>query len=57
MIHFAINKLLHPLSPGHVGAPLPCNFLKLIDVEEMKYFSAKGEGEVGKYLHLMIFQP
>ncbi|XP_078267474.1 long-chain-fatty-acid--CoA ligase 6-like isoform X2 [Rhinoraja longicauda] len=31
---------------GHVGAPLPCNFLKLIDVEEMKYFSAKGEGEI-----------
>uniref|UniRef100_UPI00398EDE91 long-chain-fatty-acid--CoA ligase 6-like isoform X4 n=1 Tax=Pristiophorus japonicus TaxID=55135 RepID=UPI00398EDE91 len=31
---------------GHVGAPLPCNLLKLIDVDEMKYFSAKGEGEI-----------
>ncbi|XP_048399232.1 long-chain-fatty-acid--CoA ligase 6-like isoform X4 [Stegostoma tigrinum] len=32
---------------GHVGAPLPCNYLKLINVDEMKYFSAKGEGENG----------
>lgn len=32
--------------PGHVGAPMPCNYLKLVDVEEMNYFAAKGEGEV-----------
>ncbi|XP_044136710.1 long-chain-fatty-acid--CoA ligase 6 isoform X4 [Bufo gargarizans] len=32
---------------GHVGAPLPCNFIKLVDVEEMNYFAAKGEGENG----------
>ncbi|KAG8579008.1 hypothetical protein GDO81_010684 [Engystomops pustulosus] len=31
---------------GHVGAPLPCNFIKLVDVEEMNYFASKGEGEV-----------
>ncbi|KAM3938208.1 long-chain-fatty-acid--CoA ligase 1 isoform 1-T2 [Leptodactylus fuscus] len=31
---------------GHVGAPMPCNLLKLVDVEEMNYFAAKGEGEV-----------
>ncbi|XP_019390233.1 PREDICTED: long-chain-fatty-acid--CoA ligase 1 isoform X2 [Crocodylus porosus] len=31
---------------GHVGAPMPCNILKLVDVEEMNYFAAKGEGEV-----------
>lgn len=31
---------------GHVGAPMPCNYLKLVDVEEMNYFAAKGEGEV-----------
>ncbi|XP_043401983.1 long-chain-fatty-acid--CoA ligase 1 isoform X3 [Chelonia mydas] len=31
---------------GHVGAPMPCSLLKLVDVEEMNYFAVKGEGEV-----------
>uniref|UniRef100_A0A8C8FSY1 Arachidonate--CoA ligase n=1 Tax=Oncorhynchus tshawytscha TaxID=74940 RepID=A0A8C8FSY1_ONCTS len=31
---------------GHVGAPLPCNYVKLVDVTEMNYFAANGEGEV-----------
>ncbi|KAK7162004.1 hypothetical protein R3I94_004610 [Phoxinus phoxinus] len=31
---------------GHVGAPLPCNFVKLTDLAEMNYFAANGEGEV-----------
>ncbi|KGL78285.1 Long-chain-fatty-acid--CoA ligase 1, partial [Tinamus guttatus] len=31
---------------GHVGAPMPCNKVKLVDVEEMNYLAAKGEGEV-----------
>ncbi|XP_069487601.1 long-chain-fatty-acid--CoA ligase 1 isoform X1 [Ambystoma mexicanum] len=31
---------------GHVGAPMPCNQVKLVDVDEMNYFAAKGEGEV-----------
>ncbi|XP_078480004.1 long-chain-fatty-acid--CoA ligase 1-like isoform X1 [Lampetra planeri] len=31
---------------GHVGAPLPCNSVKLVDVEEMNYLAVNGEGEV-----------
>ncbi|NWV03068.1 ACSL5 ligase, partial [Ptilonorhynchus violaceus] len=31
---------------GHVGTPLPCNIIKLDDVEEMSYFSSNNEGEV-----------
>ncbi|XP_053474900.1 long-chain-fatty-acid--CoA ligase 1a isoform X1 [Ictalurus furcatus] len=31
---------------GHVGPPLPCNYVKLIDVAEMSYYAANGEGEV-----------
>ncbi|KAE8589382.1 hypothetical protein XENTR_v10017544 [Xenopus tropicalis] len=31
---------------GHVGAPLPCNTVKLVDVADMNYFSSNGEGEV-----------
>uniref|UniRef100_A0A3B4WZ33 Long-chain-fatty-acid--CoA ligase n=1 Tax=Seriola lalandi dorsalis TaxID=1841481 RepID=A0A3B4WZ33_SERLL len=30
----------------HVGAPLPCNLIKLVDVPEKNYFASKGEGEV-----------
>ncbi|XP_077434385.1 long-chain-fatty-acid--CoA ligase 1-like [Vanacampus margaritifer] len=31
---------------GHVGAPLPCNSIKLVDVAEMNYLAVNGEGEV-----------
>nr|XP_061793516.1 long-chain-fatty-acid--CoA ligase 1-like isoform X2 [Nerophis lumbriciformis] len=33
-------------SAGHVGAPLPCNSIKLVDVAEMNYLAVNGEGEV-----------
>ena len=32
--------------PGHVGPPLPCNLVKLVDVPDMNYLAANGEGEV-----------
>uniref|UniRef100_H0Z8N1 Long-chain-fatty-acid--CoA ligase n=1 Tax=Taeniopygia guttata TaxID=59729 RepID=H0Z8N1_TAEGU len=35
-----------PVSASHVGAPMPCNAIKLVDVQEMNYLAAKGEGEV-----------
>lgn len=25
---------------------MPCNYIKLVDVEDMNYLAAKGEGEV-----------
>ncbi|XP_029005125.1 long-chain-fatty-acid--CoA ligase 1a isoform X2 [Betta splendens] len=31
---------------GHVGPPLPCNAVKLVDVAEMNYLAVNGEGEV-----------
>lgn len=34
------------LISGHVGVPIPCNIVKLVDVEEMNYFASDGEGEV-----------
>lgn len=29
-----------------VGPPLPCNYVKLIDVPDMNYFACEGRGEV-----------
>ncbi|KAL7858525.1 hypothetical protein AOLI_G00186270 [Acnodon oligacanthus] len=31
---------------GHVGPPLPCNYVKLVDVAEMNYLAVNGEGEI-----------
>lgn len=31
---------------GHVGPPIPCNIVKLVDVEDMEYFAKNGQGEI-----------
>eukprot|EP00066_Takifugu_rubripes_P009375 XP_003976262.1 PREDICTED: long-chain-fatty-acid--CoA ligase 1-like [Takifugu rubripes] len=33
-------------STGHVGAPLPCSMVKLVDIPEMKYYANNGKGEI-----------
>lgn len=32
--------------PGHVGGPIACNYVKLIDVPDMEYYAKDGIGEV-----------
>ena len=31
---------------GHVGPPIACNRIKLVDVPDMNYYAENGEGEV-----------
>jgi len=38
--------LEHELEGGHVGPPLPCLTIKLIDVPEMNYFVKDNKGEI-----------
>lgn len=33
-------------TPGHVGPPLPCNLMKLVDVPELEYYAKNDQGEV-----------
>lgn len=40
------------MDAGHVGPPLPCNYVKLVDVAEMNYLAANGEGEVSRWFRL-----
>uniref|UniRef100_A0A3P8W3B3 Uncharacterized protein n=1 Tax=Cynoglossus semilaevis TaxID=244447 RepID=A0A3P8W3B3_CYNSE len=33
---------------GHVGSPLPCAMVKLVDIPDMNYYAKNGEGEKGQ---------
>ncbi|KAJ7319203.1 hypothetical protein OS493_036366 [Desmophyllum pertusum] len=37
---------LNDTSTGHVGPPLPCNLIKLVDVPEKECYSKDGRGEI-----------
>ena len=40
---------------GHVGPPLTCNYIKLMDVKDMNYFAENNEGEVSYSSPLLSF--
>ncbi|CAB4036999.1 long-chain-fatty-acid-- ligase 5, partial [Paramuricea clavata] len=42
----ATIQLMGDPTIGHVGPPLPCNLVKLIDVPDMDYYAKDGTGEV-----------
>lgn len=39
-------SLLGDSTTGHIGPPLPCNHIKLVDVPEMNYFAKDQQGEI-----------
>ena len=47
-VGFVIRRLIFHLlfAPGHVGPPIPCNVIKLIDAPEEGYYAKDGTGEV-----------
>ena len=44
--YFYSSNYFQSVSLGHVGPPIPCNFVKLIDAPEEGYYAKDGTGEV-----------
>ncbi|XP_074608164.1 long-chain-fatty-acid--CoA ligase 1-like [Acropora palmata] len=42
-------QLIGDQTYGHVGPPLPCNKIKLVDVPDMDYYAKDGKGEICIY--------
>ena len=47
-------KLFFFHTAGNVGPPVPCNIVKLVDVEEMEYFAKDGQGEVHFFFVIFV---
>ena len=46
IVEFCLTHQVYFIPTGHVGPPLPCNKIKLVDVPDMNYFAKDGRGEV-----------
>lgn len=46
MVELYQGFILNDVILGHVGPPLPCSKVKLVDVPEMDYFAKDQKGEV-----------
>lgn len=48
LVNPVLSRCVDVSLSGHVGAPLPCAMVKVVDIPEMNYFAKNGDGEVSK---------